>query len=387
MAQKSRKRGDYKANRLFQQATANVVVTACIMVLPVRPPTNSLPWSRLYVPLIGSPEHAFSNTTCTAASGRMLGRTGRAGGSLPAHHSGRRGRVLRRGCVWRYQCRGNRGRGSKTSGQIGHCDQPEKHLGGLSSGGLGFTDTGNKAAIGGLSREFYHRVWKHYDEDKAWTWQTRGSYGNKGQGTPAIDGSQRTQWIFEPHVAEAVFEDFVKEHDIKVVRNQWLDRTPGRGVVLDGKRIGQIRTESGLVVKGKMFIDATYEGDLMAVAGVPYAVGREANAEYQETWNGIQVGTLHHKHWFKNPVDPYVKPGDPASGLLPRISADPPGIKGEADKRIQAYCYRMCLTQHEPNRIPFPNLMGTTPGSMNCFCASMTRAGARPLKSTIRFQT
>ncbi len=264
---------------------------------------------------------------------------------------------------------------------------PEKHLGGLSSGGLGFTDTGNKAAIGGLSREFYHRVWKHYDEDKAWTWQTRGSYGNKGQGTPAIDGSQRTQWIFEPHVAEAVFEDFVKEHDIKVVRNQWLDRTPGRGVVLDGKRIGQIRTESGLVVKGKMFIDATYEGDLMAVAGVPYAVGREANAEYQETWNGIQVGTLHHKHWFKNPVDPYVKPGDPASGLLPRISADPPGIKGEADKRIQAYCYRMCLTQHEPNRIPFPKPDGYDPGSMNCFCASMTRAGARPLKSTIRFQT
>ena len=84
---------------------------------------------------------------------------------------------------------------------------PDKHLGGLSSGGLGFTDTGNKAVIGGLSREFYHRVWQHYDQPAAWKWQKREEYGNKGQGTPAIDGEQRTMWIFEPHVAEQVFED------------------------------------------------------------------------------------------------------------------------------------------------------------------------------------
>ena len=84
---------------------------------------------------------------------------------------------------------------------------PDKHLGGLSSGGLGFTDTGNKAVIGGLSREFYHRVWQHYDQPEAWKWQKREEYGNKGQGTPAIDGAQRTMWIFEPHVAEQVFED------------------------------------------------------------------------------------------------------------------------------------------------------------------------------------
>ena len=86
---------------------------------------------------------------------------------------------------------------------------PDKHLGGLSSGGLGFTDTGNKAVIGGLAREFYHRVWKHYDKPEAWKWQKQEEYGNKGQGTPAIDGAQRTMWIFEPHVAEQVFEDFV----------------------------------------------------------------------------------------------------------------------------------------------------------------------------------
>src|SRR6185369_2970362 len=95
---------------------------------------------------------------------------------------------------------------------------PDRHLGGLSSGGLGWTDTGNKAVIGGLAREFYHRVWKHYDQPAAWKWQTKDDYGNKGQGTPAIDGSQRTMWIFEPHVAEQVFEDFVREYGIPVHR-------------------------------------------------------------------------------------------------------------------------------------------------------------------------
>src|SRR5215217_4206302 len=112
---------------------------------------------------------------------------------------------------------------------------PDKHLGGLSSGGLGFTDTGNKAVIGGLSRDFYHRVWSHYDKPTAWRWQQREEYGNKGQGTPAIDGEQRTMWIFEPHVAEQVFEDYVREFRIPVVRDEWLDRS--RGVKKDGARI------------------------------------------------------------------------------------------------------------------------------------------------------
>ena len=106
---------------------------------------------------------------------------------------------------------------------------PETHLGGLSSGGLGFTDTGNKAVIGGLSREFYQRVWAHYDRPAAWTWQKREEYGNKGQGTPAIDGEHRTMWIFEPHVAERVFEDLVKEHrDSRAPRRVARPRQRGR---------------------------------------------------------------------------------------------------------------------------------------------------------------
>lgn len=167
---------------------------------------------------------------------------------------------------------------------------PDRHLGGLSSGGLGWTDTGNKAVIGGLAREFYHRVWKYYQQPSAWTQQSQAEYGNKGQGTAAIDGDQRTMWIFEPHVAEQIFEDLVREHDIKCFRNEWLDRSAG--VKLEQNRIVEIRMLSGLSLRAKMFIDATYEGDLMASAGVDYHVGRESNQQYGEQWNGIQVGTL-----------------------------------------------------------------------------------------------
>jgi hypothetical protein len=228
---------------------------------------------------------------------------------------------------------------------------PDRHLGGLSAGGLGWTDTGNKSVIGGLSREFYHRIWRHYDRDEAWVWQPRSEYGNRGQGTPAIDGDERTMWIFEPHVAEQVFEDFLAELDIPVHRDEWLDRA--RGVEMADDRIVSLTTLSGKTYRARIFIDATYEGDLMAAAGVRYHVGREANSVYGETWNGIQVGVLHHDHYFKKPVSPYRIPGDAASGLLPRISAEDPGQKGDGDHRVQAYCFRMCLSNHPENRVPF----------------------------------
>jgi len=239
---------------------------------------------------------------------------------------------------------------------------PDFHLGGLSSGGLGFTDTGNKAVIGGLSRDFYQRVWRHYDRPESWKWQKREEYGNKGQGTPAIDGVQRTMWIFEPHVAERVFEDLVGEYQLRVDRNQWLDR--GTGVVKSGGRIVSIAMVSGMVYTGRMFIDATYEGDLMAAAGVDYRVGRESQAEYGEKWNGVQTGVLHHRHHFgvlSKPVSPYVVPGDPTSGTLARISSASPGDYGQADKKVQAYCYRYCVTDHPENRIPFPKPDGYDP--------------------------
>ena len=239
---------------------------------------------------------------------------------------------------------------------------PDKHLGGLSSGGLGFTDTGNKAVIGGLSRDFYHRLWKKYQQPETWRWQKQSDYGNKGQGTPAIDGENRTMWIFEPHVAESVFEDYIKEFQIPVYRNEWLDRE--KGVLKEDARITSITMLSGKTFSGRMFIDATYEGDLMAAAGVSYHVGREANSVYDENWNGIQTGVLHHRHHFgalKSKISPYVIPGDPSSGVLPKISTEPPGEYGAGDKRIQAYCYRWCATDHTENRIPFPRPEGYNP--------------------------
>ena len=237
---------------------------------------------------------------------------------------------------------------------------PDRHLGGLTSGGLGWTDTGDKSVIGGLAREFYHRIWLHYETPEAWRWQERSEYGNRGQGTAAVDGEQRTMWIFEPHVAEQVFEDLVAEHQIDVRRDEWLDRDGG--VQVENGRIQSIATESGMEFAASAFIDATYEGDLMAAAGVSYAVGREAAETFDEEWAGVQKDARHHGHFFPAGIDPYVNPGDPASGLLPRISADRPGANGSADDRIQAYCFRLCLTRVPENRIPFPKPEGYDPG-------------------------
>lgn len=236
---------------------------------------------------------------------------------------------------------------------------PDVHLGGLTSGGLGWTDSGNKAVIGGVARDFYHRIWKHYQSDDAWRWQPRSEYGNSGQGSPAIDGEQRTMWIFEPHVAERVYDEMVREYEIPVHRNEWLDRESG--VAKTDGRITSIRMLSGRTFDGRMFIDATYEGDLLAAAGVDYHVGRESNKQYDEKWAGVQTGVLHHRHHFgavDKPISPYVQPGNPESGLLARISPDPPGDFGAADQRIQAYCFRMCLTNDDRNRIPFPKPVG-----------------------------
>lgn len=229
---------------------------------------------------------------------------------------------------------------------------PDKHLGGLTSGGLGWTDTGNKRVIGGISREFYQRVYHYYDQPETWKWQKKEEYGNKGQGTRAADGKTRTMWIFEPHLAEQIFEDFIADSKIKVIRDEWLDRE--NGVKLENGKITSITMLSGQTYTGKIFIDATYEGDLMAAAGVNYHVGREANSVYGEEWNGIQTGVLHHGHHFAEMnMSPYKVPGDPNSGVLARISTEDPGQKGEGDHRVQAYCFRLCLTQHEDNRVPF----------------------------------
>jgi hypothetical protein len=223
--------------------------------------------------------------------------------------------------------------------------EPGDNLGGLTSGGLGATDIGNKEAIGGLAREFYYRIWKHYQNPGAWRQETSAQYAKKRR-APSPD----TMWTFEPHVAEQVMDELVADYKIPVMRRERLDLK--NGVKKNGARITSIVMESGKTYEGRVFIDATYEGDLMAKAGVSYHVGREANSVYNETLNGVQTKNAT-KHQFTQPVDPYIKPGDRSSGLLPGVHGDSPGEEGAGDPRVQAYNFRICMTDAPDNRIPF----------------------------------
>lgn len=228
---------------------------------------------------------------------------------------------------------------------------PEKHLGGLTTSGLGWTDSGRKEAVGGLARELYRKIKAEYDQPGAWRQQKPEEYRLYHRDDDAM-------WAFEPHVAERVVERLVADQKVEVVRDEWLERE--RGVSKEGARIVAIRTLGGKTYRGRVFIDATYEGDLMAAAGVSFTVGREASSTYDETLNGVQTRRAV-SHQFEKPVDPYRVPGDPSSGLLPRIHAGPPGVDGEADRRVQAYCFRMCLTDAPENRVPFEKPEGYDP--------------------------
>ncbi len=229
--------------------------------------------------------------------------------------------------------------------------EPTNRIGGLTTGGLGQTDIGNKAAIGGISREFYQRIKKHYDDPKNWIWQKRSEYKSGGQSRTGAE--EDTMWTFEPSVALKVMNDLVKENAIDVVYNERLDRSAkNAGIVKKANHLIALKTDTGKLFFGKMFIDATYEGDLLASAGVSYIVGREANSQYNETLSGVQTWRATH-HQLVSGVDPYLKKGDPNSGLLPNIDPNGPGEEGVADNRVQAYCFRMCLTDDPKNQIPF----------------------------------
>src|SRR5260221_11155603 len=204
--------------------------------------------------------------------------------------------------------------------------EPGKHPGGLSSGGLGQTDIGNKIAITGWSRDFYRRVGKHYGKSE--------------------------QWIFEPHVAESIFREYLKEGEVEVLYEHQVV-----GLKKEGAWIREIEVENSKdpgasahkIISASVFIDCSYEGDLMARAGVSYTIGRESNSEYKETFNGVQ---LLDKHQFPEGVDPYRIPGHAESGLLWGISSDGLRALGSADKKVQAYNFRICLTNNPEKRIP-----------------------------------
>ncbi len=233
--------------------------------------------------------------------------------------------------------------------------EPSARIGGLTTGGLGQTDIGRKAAIGGISREFYQRIRQHYADDANWTWETQNSYRSSGQSRTLAN--EDTMWTFEPSAALKVMRDFVTENQIKLIHNARLDRTPldqhkqrVKGVVMDNATIMALITEDQKTYRGRCFIDATYEGDLLAGAGVSYVVGRESAKLYDETLNGVQTKRALH-HQLRAGVDPYRIPGNPSSGLLPDIDATGPGEEQMGDHRVQAFCFRMCLTDQPANRM------------------------------------
>ncbi|MEV0718791.1 FAD-dependent oxidoreductase [Asanoa sp. NPDC050611] len=208
--------------------------------------------------------------------------------------------------------------------------EPSNHLGGLTTGGLGQTDSGVSGSIRGIAGEFYRRVHAAY------------------AGTPVTPTSPG-RFTFEPHVARAVFDAMLLEAGVPVYFGVSL-----ASVTKSGNRLVEVVGGNGQAFRGGMFVDASYEGDLMSLAGVGWTVGRESNAQYGETINGVQ---LRSGHQFNFPVSPYVVAGSPSSGLLPGISAAPVAPAGSGDGLIQAYNYRMCLTQ-AASRIPFPRPAG-----------------------------
>ena len=238
--------------------------------------------------------------------------------------------------------------------------EPGSRLGGLTTGGLGQTDIGNKQAIGGISREFYQQIKKHYSDPVNWPWQKQENYRDGGQ--TRTSEHEDAMWTFEPSAALEVYHRMLQAEDIDIRYHQRLDRD--QGVRREGGAIVSLAMESGETYYGSMFIDAGYEGDLMATAGIGYTVGREGNERYGENLNGVQandtsltlLGTVSangRHHNFVSGVDPYVIKGDKRSGVLPYIDETGPGEAGTGDHRVQAYCFRMCLTDHPDNRIPF----------------------------------
>ncbi len=205
--------------------------------------------------------------------------------------------------------------------------EPGKYIGGLTTGGLGATDIGNKYAVTGVAKDFYRRI---------------GAYYGKFE-----------QWTFEPHIADKVYADLIREAGLEIIKSYRL-----YSVKKEGEWISEIIVENSdkpsastnRTIRAKMFIDCTYEGDLMAKAGVSYTIGRESNSQYGETYNGVQVSDFHQ---LPDGIDPYKIEGNAKSGLVWGIDTDQLLPTGSGDKKIQAYNFRLCLTKDKSNQIAF----------------------------------
>jgi len=203
--------------------------------------------------------------------------------------------------------------------------EPQGHLGGMVSGGLSRTDVGRREVIGGMALEFYWRAGRYYEMHRY---------------------LQDIAWLPEPKVAESIFKDMVKEAGVDVrYRHRLREKT---GVRKEGLRIVEITMENGNSFQGRIFADCTYEGDLMAQAGVSYTWGREGVSQYGEDLAGVREKTPYHQFAVDIPAR------DENGKLLPEISPNPPGEIGSADRKVQAYNFRLILTDDPSNQVPFP---------------------------------
>lgn len=234
--------------------------------------------------------------------------------------------------------------------------EPGRHLGGMTAGGLSAVDIGDPRSIGGIAREYFTRLVGAYGKTLAWDQPFAGHGGG-----PATGGA----FAIEPHTAERLFDQLAREAQVPVHFAARL-----ASVRKHGARIRELVTEDGTVFRARMFVDASYEGDLMAKSGVSCTLLREGNAKYGETYNGIHYAAIYtprldHKPpgpngrapsgqgvWDRDfPLDPFVVPGDPRSGLLPLLQTGDPGVPGDPAPGVQAYCFRLCLTT-AGDRIP-----------------------------------
>lgn len=235
--------------------------------------------------------------------------------------------------------------------------EPGRHLGGMTSGGLSAVDIGDPRSVGGIAREYFTKLAATNGTVLAWDRPFESKAGG-----PATGGA----YAIEPHEAEALFDAMVREAGVRVLREARLS-----SVEKEGAKIVGLVLENGDSVRASMFIDTTYEGDLMAKAGVSHTLEREGNAKYGETYNGIHYAEKYQPRtghlmpgangrvpggqgvWDRDfPLDPYIVKGDPASGLLPLVQAGDPGNPGDPAPGVQAYCYRLCLTTDPANSIP-----------------------------------
>lgn len=235
--------------------------------------------------------------------------------------------------------------------------EPGRHLGGMTTGGLGYTDIGNKYAITGVARDFYRRLGKHYGKFE--------------------------QWIFEPGVAERQMLEYIDRAKVPVLYQRRITGAAvQQGAIRSITLEHSLGKETPVAVTAKMFIDCSYEGDLMAKAGVRYTVGREAASEYNEIYNGVQ---LLDKHQFADGVDPYKVPGKPESGLLWGISSEPPAKAGSGDKKVQAYNFRICLGSDPANRIPITKPENYDPSKYELLVRAMQKAPWKSLWGGLKF--